>query len=170
MLNMVRIIIDSCSVILLSKASVLEKVSEQHDASVTEEVFHEVMAGKEKKFLDALLLERLFKEKKIGKSHIKNKKLMGKLEEDFGLGEGEASTLALAIETNQIIMTDNKQGRKTAKTYGLKLSGSPEAIVSLFKAKKISENKAIEALKILREFGWFNDYIIEKSMKEIKND
>lgn len=165
-----KIILDTCSVILLAKASVLEDFSEQHNLVITDGAYNEVVKGKEKKFLDALLLERLCKEKKISKTNVKSKYLVNKFKKDFGLGGGEASTIALTIETKQSILTDNKQGRKTAKVYGLKLLGSPEVVVSLFKIKKINKNKALDALKILRNFGWFDNYIIEKALEEIKNE
>ena len=165
-----NIVLDSCSVILLAKASVLEEFSSQHSLAITKYVYYEVIKGKEKKFLDALLIERLYKEKKVIKADVKNENLLNKLKKDFGLGDGEASSIALAIETNQSLLTDNKQGRKAAKIYGLKLLGSPEVVVSLFKIKKINKNKAISALKSLRNFGWFNEHIIEEALEEIKND
>lgn len=163
-----KIIIDTCSIILLAKSSVLEELSKQHNLVITNYVYDEVVKGKDRKFLDAMMTERLCKEKKIKKIGVKNKKLLNKIKNDFGLGDGEASTVAYSIETGERILTDNKQGRKAAKVYGLKLLGSAEIVVSLFKTKKIDEDKAIGALKVLRQFGWFEEYIIEEALKKIK--
>ena len=48
--------------------------------------------------------------------------------------------------------------------------GSIEIVVALFKNKKISFEKTMTALKILRITGWFDDYLIEKAMEDVKNE
>lgn len=164
-----KIVADACSIILLAKSSVLEESAKQHDLAVTDRVYKEVIAGKGKKYSDALLTERLYKEKKIKKITVKSKKLLNKIKKDYGMGDGEASTLVISLKTGKGILTDNRQGRKAAKIFGLKLLGSPEIIVGLFKTKKIDENKAVESLKFLRRFGWFDDYLIEEALREVKN-
>ena len=90
--------------------------------------------------------------------------------EDFNIGAGEAETLALAIEKQcDVVITDNKQGRKTALVYGLNLAGSIDAIIALYKSKRINKDKAKNGLKKLKEFGWFHEYLIDKSLEEIEN-
>ena len=73
-------------------------------------------------------------------------------------------------KNNIAVLTDNKQARKAARIYGLKLIGSPEVVVSLHKAKVLQSEKALAALDILRKFGWFDDYLIKTSMEERKNE
>lgn len=165
-----KIIVDACSIILLAKASVLELSACEHRLCVTKSVYNEVLEGKKKVFADALLLEKLVKENKI---HIEkaDTKITTKLIQDFHLGEGEASTVACAIEEKEsLIATDNKQGRKATQIYGLHLIGSIEIIVSLYKKKKIDKNKAKEAVKKLQEEGWFHPVLIEKAMEDIEHD
>ena len=53
--------------------------------------------------------------------------------------------------------------------HGLQLIGSIEIVVALYKTKKIDKEKAIHALKVLRNVGWFQDYIIEEALVEVKN-
>lgn len=163
-----KIVIDSCSMILLAKASIFELLLESYDILVTNEVYNEVIKGKEKMFKDALLIERLKKEKKIiiVNTDIKLKK---KIMQDFNMGEGESSVVALGLKRNNIIATDNRQGRKAAEINNLPLIGSIEVVVSLFKKKKINYEKALESLKILKEEGWFDDYLIEKAMEDLQN-
>lgn len=169
MFNM-KIVIDACSIILLSKATVLERVTEWKTVIVSQSVYNEIIEGKDKKFIDALLLEKLVSENKISLQTDLNLEVKKKLVNDFGLGEGEAESIAIALdEKDKIIVTDNKQGRKASKIYGLNLVGSIELIVSLFKLKKITKEKAISALETLRKAGWFQDYLIEKALGDIEN-
>ena len=165
-----RIAVDACSVILLAKATVLEELAKWRELMITNSVYKEVLEGKEKSFLDALLLERLVNEKKIAVCNEVKEVLTQKLKIDFGLGAGEAESITLALEnTNRMILTDNKQGRKTAKIQGLKLLGSIDTVLALFKAKRITKEKAIGALKTLKEMGWFQEYLIETALEEVNN-
>lgn len=164
-----RIIVDACSIILLARATVFEELTKWKNLTISEEVYNEVLKGKDKKLLDALLLERLVKEKNIGLKKA-NQKIVNKLINDFSLGYGEAESIALALESKNVLLTDNKQGRKAAKIYGLTLIGSIEVIVSLYKNKRINKEKSLSALHILRRHGWFHDYLIEEAIKNIENE
>lgn len=158
---------DACSAILLAKASVLESCAEHHKVSITESVYEEVIAGKEKMFPDALLIQRLRDDKKL-KIIKEDLALTKKLVQDFNLGLGEASVVASAIkEEGSVVFTDNRQGRKAAAINNLPVVGSIEMVVNLCQKKKISEEKARLALKILQEEGWFESYLIERAMEEI---
>lgn len=165
------LIVDSCSIILLAKATVLEELAKWKKILITAGAYEEVIEGKEKKYLDALLLERLVAEQKIKIRNKLNRGVVKKLSADFGLGIGEAESIALALEeTDLSLVTDNKQGRKTAKVYGLALAGSVETVVAMHKTKKISKEKAINSLRILKNAGWFQNYLIEKAFEEVQNE
>jgi len=165
---MKKLIVDSCTIILLAKASVLETASESYILLITQEVYKEVLEGKTKQFKDALLTERLKETNKI-KIVKPDTILMNKLMKDFNMGEGEASTVAIAIkDKNTITATDNKQGRNATKINNMPLVGSPDIIVALCKQKKINIYKATAALKIIQEKGWFDTYLIEKSLEDLK--
>lgn len=164
------ITIDACSIILLAKSTVLEEFTKQKKIIISEGVYKEVREGKKKKLLNAILTEKLVEEKKIIVKKNVNRELLQKITSDFGLGAGEAETIVLALETDdKIVITDNKQGRKAAKIYGLQLAGSIGVVISLFKTKKISKEKAVNALKLLKNTGWFQDYLIEEALRDIKN-
>ena len=165
-----KVAVDSCSIILLSKATVLESFSKNYNLCITEEVYEEVLEGKHEKFIDALLTEKLVNENKIKIIKI-NDEIANKLIQDFNLGIGEAKTLGLLLDNKcEVIITDNKQGRKAAAIYNLNLAGSIDVIISLYKLKIIDKEKAISALKKLRDFGWFNEYLIENAMEDVKNE
>lgn len=165
-----KVAIDSCSAILLAKATILETLSDSYELSMTEEVYKEILKGKDKNFMDALLTERLVKEKKIKIKNVANNALIKKLMRDFNLGFGEAETLALVIgKKYKAVITDNKLGRKVALIYKLNLVGSIDAITALYKLGLIDTEKAVGGLKRLREFGWFQDYLIDNALKEVQN-
>lgn len=165
-----KVAIDSCSTILLAKATVLETLADNYDLFITDKVYKEILEGKDKKFIDALLTERLVKESKIKINKVKNNKLIKKLIRDFNLGVGEAETLALTLNKQcEVISTDNKQGRKVAIIYNLNLIGSIDIIISLYRLELIDKNKAISALKKLKEFGWYQSYLIDNALEEVKN-
>ncbi len=164
-----KIIIDSCSVILLTKATVLEKLSGSYNILIPIEVYNEVLKGKEKMLKDALLVEKLKNENKISLINI-DKKLKKKIMQDFNMGEGESSVIAGGIRNNNLVATDNRQGRKAAEINSLQLIGSIEIVVNLFRKRKIDYEKAYQSLKLLKEEGWFDNNLIEKAMEDIEND
>ena len=163
-----KITLDSCTIILLAKASVLEIVIDSYDVIITQDVYKEVIKGKEKSFQDALLLERLGEQKKF-KQRNTDAALTKKLVNDFNMGVGEASVISCAMKQKDCVAaTDNRQGRNAAKINNLPFVGSIEIVVALFKNKKITFEKTMTALKILRIAGWFDDYLIENAMEAIK--
>ena len=90
---------------------------------------------------------------------------------DPGSNPGSPSKYFGRLEQkNCAVATDNRQGRKAAKINNLSFVGSIEIVVALFKNKKISFEKTMTALKILRITGWFDDYLIEKAMEDVKNE
>ncbi len=164
-----KFVVDACSAILLAKAGVLEKALERYDAEITKQAYEEVTAGKKEMFADALLIERLNKGGKI-KFASDEEKLTNKLEKDFNMGKGEAATISAAMLNKKGVITDNRQGRKAAVINNLPLLGSIEIVVDLYKKQAINRLKAAEALKRLKEEGWFEDYLIEKAKEDVQNE
>ncbi len=160
-------VMDACSVILLAKASVLEAVADQHSVCVTKSVYDEVLQGKQKKYEDALLLERLRDAQKI-KIVTADEAFVCKLMNDFNMEEGEASTIAFGLANKAIVATDNRQGRKAARVNGLQLVGSIELIVHLVQLKRINKAKGKAALETLRKNGWFDNSLIERALEDVQ--
>jgi predicted nucleic acid-binding protein len=164
-----KIIMDACSIILLAKASVLETAAKKHSIEITRSVYDEVIAGKKKVAPDALLLERLCKERLITINK-ENKDKAKKIMNDFNMGKGEAATIASGMGNDFIIATDNRQGRKAAEIHGIPLVGSIEIIVTLHRKKLISYEKAKVAIKTLEKEGWMHSSLIEKALEDVRND
>ncbi|MBI3032715.1 hypothetical protein HYY69_04530 [Candidatus Woesearchaeota archaeon] len=167
---MEQIIVDSCTIILLAKATVLETFVENYYVYITQAIYDEVMMGKVKKRYDALLFEKLYHQGKVTIIDYK-KRIMVKLKYDFNMDNGEASILAVAIDKKEFALaTDSKQARKCAVLYSLPMFSSFSIITHLYKSKKITLKKALGSISVLKKEGWFNHYLIEKIKEDLQHD
>jgi predicted nucleic acid-binding protein len=66
------------------------------------------------------MIQKALNESRIRVVAVKNKKLVTKLEGDFGLGRGEAEAIALALaEKAQVLGIDDKNGINASKLLGI---------------------------------------------------
>ncbi|MBI2139841.1 hypothetical protein HYU14_02875 [Candidatus Woesearchaeota archaeon] len=165
-----KMVADACTIILLAKAGILEIAMDSFDVAIPEEVYNEVAEGKAHGAEDAFLLERLKNNKKFSLVIPRNKFMVEKIMMDFSMGKGEAAAVVFALEAKtDALATDNRQGRKVARINNIPLIGSISIITGLCKMKKIAKGKAIEAIEVLREEGWFEEYLIEEAKEEISH-
>ena len=164
-----KIVVDACTLILLAKAGVLDEFVALFDAIVPQAVYDEVLAGKTKGAIDALISERLYQQQKLQVVMPKNIALIKKCATDFGMGLGEAQVIVHSLSEHVgVVATDNKQGRKAARVHNLQTVGSIEIIVALYRLKKISLTKAHVAFEELQKSGWFHHALIEQAHEEVK--
>ncbi|MBI5407994.1 MAG: DUF3368 domain-containing protein [Nitrospirae bacterium] len=79
------------------------------------------------------------------------------------LGQGEAEVLALGdTKRESLLVIDDSLGRRIAKLYGFKFTGTAGVLISAKKKKHITEVKSI--LVKLKEVGF---YITDKVISEI---
>ncbi len=161
------LIADASPLILLGKISLLTKLLEKNKLIIPEKVYLEVIKGKEKGFLDAFLVERLVKEGKIKIEKV-DKKIYEKIWKLFGLWAGEAEALGLALKTKCPLITDDKKCLNASKATNIKVITSLDVVISLFKKKQIDKNKALKALRMLEEYGWYKNDIIKFYRGKIK--
>ncbi|WP_297453034.1 DUF3368 domain-containing protein [Persephonella sp.] len=129
------------SFIKLNRLDILRNIYKE--ITIPEAVFKELEEGKHKYYIN------IFKKDWIKISKASNKRLVKQFEEILDTGEAEAITLALELKADLLLM-DEKIGRKIAEEQGLKISGT---IGILLKAKEegiISEVKPLiyELIKI----------------------
>lgn len=89
----------------------------------------------------------------------------------LGLDQGEMEVLQLAqSEKADWVLIDEKLGRKVARTLGLKVKGTLGVLLTAYKAKILSKEKAERAVDILsrsavrlssRWLKWFQEQIAE---------
>ena len=86
----------------------------------------------------------------------------------MGLSGGEQEAISLALEKRLSIITDDKKCLNVAKVSEIKFTASPQIIVALFKKNKITKEKALNALELLEEFGWYKKAITKFYREMIK--
>ncbi|MGV8152448.1 MAG: hypothetical protein ACP5OG_05180 [Candidatus Nanoarchaeia archaeon] len=161
------IIVDASSLILLAKISLLEKLIEQNQVIIPEKVYIEVIKGKEKAMLDALLVEKLVDNKKVLVQKVDTEKY-DKIFRLFGLWAGEAEVLALAIDKKLPIITDDKKCLNASRAANIPAITALDVVIVLFKKEYINKEKAIKALETLEEYGWYKKDIIKFYKEKIK--
>ena len=161
------IIADATALILLAKVSVLETFADRNKIIVPKIVYEEVVRGKETGRNDGILAEKLIQEKKltlkIPNNSIKNK--IGKL---FNLKAGELEVISLAYKTKHIILSDDKKCLNAAKALEIEFITSLDVIISLYKKKVITKEKALECINGLEDYGWYAKDLIRLYREAIK--
>lgn len=155
------IAIDSSSLILLAKLSILDKFIKnlKKKLTITEKVQQECI---KKDTFDAKLIQKRIEEKKISKSKIKNKAIYNKILDDFNLGNGEAETITLCIENKIDIITDDKKAINTCKILEINFTTIPNIIIKLYQKKIISKPEVYVYIAKLEKIGRYKKEIIDK--------
>lgn len=161
------IIADATSLILLSKASILETFANRNDIVMPELVYAKVIKGKEKGRIDSILTERLVQEGKI-KVKIPNENTKTSIEKLFNLKFGELEVISLAHNTNNTILSDDKKCINAAKALGIKFITLLDISIALYRKNAITKGKTIESIDKLENYGWYSKGLIEIYRGKIK--
>lgn len=162
-----KAIVDAMVLIHLAKITLLEKSCDYfHMVMISELVFNEIRAGKEKGIGDALIVEALVHHKKIKVKKTNDLKMIAMIN-NFNVYEGEAESVALYKQENaDLLITDDQNVRKKKDLMEIKLIGSLAVILKLRKAKIIDKDKFRNAIEKMREIGWFSNAIIDTVLME----
>jgi uncharacterized protein len=81
-----------------------------------------------------------------------------------GLGAGEQQAICLALETGDLLVLDDRAGRKAASQLGIAITG---VVGVLLKAKQDGHLPMVRpVLEIIRRHGyWFSDAVVETAMR-----
>ncbi len=163
------IVIDSSSLILLAKASVLEELVKIDKFIISNLVYQEsVVEGKERGMEDALLIEKLILENKIEVYKVAANAVKG-LEKTFGIREGENETLSIGIgKKSRFVITDDKKSIIVCKIMKIPYMIAIDAVIDLYENKKISHEKALQAFDKIKKHGWLSEDIIKSREKRLK--
>ncbi|HLC85734.1 MAG TPA: hypothetical protein VJG30_00385 [Candidatus Nanoarchaeia archaeon] len=160
------IIIDSSTLILLSKIGVLDTVINNSKMKIvlTEWIVKELTA---KKTNDAVLIEERIKNEKLKVEKIKSTLTNG-LIKDFNIGKGEAEILAFVLENKLPVITDDKKAINICRIFNLEFTTAISIVVSLYNKKIINQELFSVYLKKLEKYGRYNDEIINKAREDTK--
>lgn len=150
-------ILNSSPVISLSKAGlniILEKLTVLIPQDVAIEVGHEKYADEARQFISA------------HKDLVFSDYLITDDLKSWGLGNGESSVLAMALQHREwIAVIDDGAARKCANVYALKLTGTLGLLLIAYKTGIISNLQT--AIDAIRNAGlYLNDHIIQDVLQQ----
>ena len=142
-------ILDTDSLIKLTKARVIKDICKYFNCLITEEVYNEaIIKGKEHLYQDAFEIENLLKNKLI---KLKKCKKEVKIEFRDNLGEGEKSTfISHKNSKNSIIVSDDNTFINFLKEENVDFIIPADFITLLKKLNKINLKKALDYLENLK--------------------
>ena len=163
------IVKDAMVIIHLAKITLLEKSCAYFkQVMMPEEVHREILAGKERGYEDAQVVEELVRAKKLGVKKVQDETLLKRARE-FNLQRGEAEAVALYWqEKADFLASDDDSLRRKSVLLNLKLIGTPAIILKLYKEHLIDKGKLMQSLQELRKIGWFSSSVIDKVLLEAK--
>ena len=172
------VVSDSSSLILATKAAVLQTLCMCFAVQIPEAAFEEtVEAGKSAGQPDALRIEEAVETGRIKVAKVaalKDKKIEKWLKE-LCLGEGEEQALKLCLQVKaNLFLVDDRQAINAAKLLEINWSTLPGLIVGLAEKNRLAPEKALDALRVLQEEGRYKlDFILDafkkiEALKEAK--
>jgi len=168
----VLVISDSSSLIIGTKAGLLDAMCDEFLVEIPEKVFEEtVIAGKELQKIDALKIEEAIEENKIviKKAEPLKESKAAKWLSQLNLDKGEMEAIKLYIQTNaKLLLVDGRQAINAAKLLEINWATIPDIIVEFAVRKKIPRETALEALKIAQREGRYKIDFILKAFTKIE--
>lgn len=119
--------------------------------AIPKAVFQEVVVrGREGKHIDAVLVEKAIEE---GWIEVREAATLQQLRE-FGIDEGEAEAISLALSLKSQLLLDQTHARIAAKAFGLKPRGTLFVLLRALKKNKISFDEFVDCLQHLTAIGF----------------
>jgi len=161
------VIKDAMVMIHLAKMTLLESSCKYFkDVMIPDLVYEEVIAGKEKGFLEVSVIESLINSKMIRVKKVKNENYLKKANE-FNIQRGEAESLSLYWqEKANYLAIDDDNVRRKSSLLNLRIIGTPVIILILYRKRLIDKDKFRSSLHELKRIGWFSNAVIDKIMEE----
>lgn len=162
------IISNSSPLILLAKIGRLSILNRLYNnVLIPYEVYREVVVeGKKENHSDAALIEKCINEfifvKNLAQEH---KKRAEKLKDIVGLGESEAIELCLQ-EKSKLLLIDNLEPRKIAKSMGLDCISAPGVLFEALKTRLLTFEEYNSGIKELSKFAWLSGDIVAQFLEK----
>lgn len=163
------IVLDASTLILMAKSELLDVFLANVGLPVVipPEVERECCSSK--KALDALVIQKALDESRIGTIAVKNRRLVGKLQADFSIGQGEAEAIALAVsEKAKLVGMDDKNGINACKLLGLPFTTAIGVLVRSREKGLLEDAQAREKLALLVRYGRYRQAIIDDATMKLE--
>src|SRR3981081_358394 len=147
-------IFDASTLILIAKTEILDPFLRDvgHDVTIPFEVEKECCSVK--KSLDALMIRKALDESRIRVIAVKDRKLVTSVEEDFGLGRGEAEAIVLALAAKaRVLGIDDKNGINACKLLGVAFTTAVGILVRMCDKRLLTKREALATTGGLARHG-----------------
>ena len=162
-------IFDASTLILIAKTETLEGFLDSVDLQVAIPFEVEKECCRVKKSLDALMIQEALDESRIRVIAVKNRRLVTKLQGDFGLGRGEAEAIVLALaERARILGIDDKNGINACKLLGVAFTTAVGILVRMREKRYLTISEALVKLEALAKHGRYKPSILEDARRKLE--
>lgn len=162
-------ILDASTLILVAKMEILDSllVSVESQVVVPVEVARECCAVK--KSLDALLIQKALDESRIRVVAARDRKLITKVQGDFGLGRGETEAIVLALaQRTPILGIDDKNGINACKLLGIPFTTAIAILIRMHDKGLLTDGEALSKLATLGKYGRYKQSILEDAKRRLE--
>jgi len=162
------LVLDASTLILIAKMEILDLFLDgiESKVAIPAEVAKECCGVK--KSLDALLIQKALDESRVKVVAVKNRRLVTKLQGDFGLGRGEAEAIVLALaEKAQVLGIDDKNGINACKLLGVAFTTAVGVLVRMREKGFLTVGEALVKLATLEKHGRYKPSILEDARRKI---
>ena len=161
-------IFDASTLILIAKTETLDSFLRSVELKVAIPLEVEKECCSVKKSLDALLIRKALDESRIRVIAVKDRRLVTKLQGDFGLGRGEAEAIVLALaEKAQVLGVDDKYGINACKLLGVAFTTSMGILVRMREKRLFTTNESLVKLEGLAKHGRYQGSILEDARRKL---
>lgn len=163
------IVFDASTLILIAKIELLDLflANAKVPVVVPAEVARECCGPK--KTLDAAMIQKALDDARVKLMVVRNRRLVFKLETDFGLGQGEAEAIALAVrERAHLVGIDDKNGINACKLLDLRFTTAVGILVRGREKGLLGKAEALQRLTQLARYGRYRKSIIEDARLKLE--
>ncbi|MBI4386040.1 MAG: hypothetical protein HY551_01530, partial [Elusimicrobia bacterium] len=145
------VVLDTSTLILLAKCDLLPLLAEKTPLVMPREVEREALVKSE--LYDAKVIASMIKDKQIQVLQLAHARHRNQVQEDFGIGAGEAEALLLAKEHGVPLGTDDWPAIKAAKIMGIPFLTAMNILVELCQKNRLGAETALSKLDKLESIG-----------------
>lgn len=164
------LVFDASTLILLAKIDLLDRflAGFSGGVSIPREVERECCHAK--RTFDSLMIQKAIDESRIEVVAVKNKSLVAKVQEDFGLGRGEAEAIGLALTHKEPLLgIDDKNGLNACKLLAVPFVTAIGLLVRSREKGLLNGPEALVKLAGLAKYGRYRQSIIDDARSRLED-
>ena len=163
------IIFDSSTLILIAQTEMIDLFLRDVGLDVAIPLEVEKECCSVKKSLDALMIRKAIEESRIRVIGVKDGKLVTKVQEDFGLGTGEAEAVVLALaEEARVVGIDDKNGINACKLLRVAFTTAIGILVRMWEKRLLTTSETLAKLEGLAKHGRYKKSILEEARRQLE--